>query len=166
MLFYDVKVGFGAPAHPSFVGYKPVVLPNGIKVVRQSLTRQHMTGTDIWNFYYSLKLNSKDLSIYESQKGDAEPSTVSCQGYGDYCTIYHTPIGYAYRVWYSTDNNNKPYGMTIDWNEGSTDVDIAVGDSVTTKYLTYNWNPVFDSMLPVNLNHMSYSKYTSCGCGG
>jgi len=165
LLYYDADVGFGAPAHPSFTGYKPAVLPNGIKVTGQSLTRQHFPGMDVWSFYYSLKLSSNDFAITESQKNISEPRTMSCQGYGGYCTLYHTPKGYTYRVWYNI-YNNKPFALTVDWTEGNTDVDIDVHDSSAASYLPYNWNTVFDSMHPVNLSTMSYSKYTSCGCGG
>jgi hypothetical protein len=165
LFIYAYNVGFGSPAHPDFIGYKPAILPNNTKIVGQTLSRQHITGMDIWNFFYTLNLNNRDLTISESQKDPSEPSIVSCQGYGGYCAIYRTAKSYTYRVWYN-NYNSKPYGMAVDWVEGNTDVTIGVGDSVTANYVNYNWAPLFDSMRPVELDHMSYTKYDSCQCGG
>ncbi|MDB5183154.1 MAG: hypothetical protein JWO47_938 [Candidatus Saccharibacteria bacterium] len=162
---YDTYVGFGAPAHPGFAGYRPTVLPNNIKITGQSLTRQHIPGMDIWDFHYSLLLNSKDLTINENQKTDSAPDTVTCRGYGGFCAIHQTPKGRSYRIWYN-NYNSKPFGLELSWTEGKTDINIQVNDSVIVKYLDYNWDQVFDSMQAVDLSHVSYKKYTSCGCGG
>ncbi|HUB93911.1 MAG TPA: hypothetical protein VMB52_05400 [Verrucomicrobiae bacterium] len=165
LYLYDAFVGFGAPAHPNFMGYKPTRLPNGIRVTGQSLVRQHITSTDIWNFYYGLDLSNNSLTISEELKDNAVTSTISCYDLGGYCATYRTPKGYTYRVWYN-DDNNKPSDMVVDWIKGNTDVNISVNDAVATQYLMYNWSPVLDSMHPVDLRHTPYVKYDSCQCGG
>ena len=166
LFLYDAKVGFGAPAHPSFMGYKPTALPHNVHVTGQSLTRQRMAvGIDAWYFHYSLKLSSSELTISENQRQSDGPHTVSCQGYGGYCDIYRTAQGNTYRVWYNS-YQNKPFGMEVSWIKDDTDVDISVSDTAIAQYLSYNWDTVFDSMQPVDLSHMPYTKYASCGCGG
>ncbi len=165
-LFINQVVGFGAPAHPGFTGYKPAVLPNIIRVTGQSLGRQHVTSMDIWNFFYTLKLSSPDLTITESQKDWPKSGPVSCWGYGNSCTIYNTPKGNTYRVWYGIDDHGRPYDILVNWFEKNTDVTISVDNSAASKYVDYNWAPVFDSMKPVNLHSVQYTKYNSCQCGG
>ena len=165
LLYYDYYVGIGAPSHPGFTGYRPTVLPNNVKLTGQSLVRNHTVGLDDWSFVYQLKLSSTDFTISETQKYMSEPSSVSCQSYGNVCYLYQTPKGHVYRVWYG-EYKNKAFGLEIELIESNTHITLSVNDAVVNQYLQTNWSPMIDSMQMIDLKHMPYVRRNFSGVGG
>jgi hypothetical protein len=158
-LMYDYSVGFGAPSHPSFTGYKPKVLPTGTKVTGQQLTRSKEAGLDFWNFSYAPQFNSSDIHLYEREKSKYSVAPLNCEHYGGYCRTFTTPSGHSYRV-VSSLYQGKRGSPIVEWIQGNTSFYLAVSEQAKTKYTDYDWAPMIDSMQPVDLSNMPYKKVT------
>jgi len=164
LFWFNYMVGFGAPRHPGYVGYKPTYLPNDLKIRDQVLSRDHTAGTDIYEFSYQILL-TKDFSFTELQKFPDEPTKVTCQGYGNICNVYTSARGKTYRVWYG-EYRGKVFGMEADWVTGNTDVMLRVTDAAASKYLGYDWSPIIDGMQKVDLSQMRFTQLNHTNSGG
>ncbi|MEJ0072644.1 MAG: hypothetical protein WDN27_00940 [Candidatus Saccharibacteria bacterium] len=165
LFIYGYEAGFGAPAHSGFTGYKPTVLPNGIQVTGQTLTRFHQDGLDIWSFTYQPRLSSSVVTISETSKDNAVPDTASCQGLGGICNAYTSPKGTPYVIWYS-EYKGQPFDLQVIWAVGATHITLMADGTQAVNYIKYDWAATVDSMQAVNLNHVPVVKRNESGSGG
>jgi hypothetical protein len=164
-LFYSLVMSPKPPAHPDFTGYKPTVLPNGIRVTGDKLKRTRDAGLDIWEFSYAIGLSKTDFTINEFRKSPDDPSPINCQGIGDICAVHTSPHGTTYRVTYGV-YKDRPFGLEIEWIAHNTLISIMVDNSKTTDYMQYDWNQVIDGMQPVDLGKLPFTDAIARGNGG
>ena len=163
---YAQEIGFGAPAHPDFSGYRPTVLPAGIMVTGQTLTRHHQAGLDVWNFVYQVEFSNPEFTMSETKIGPYNSAEVSCRQIGDICNTYTAPNGQVYRILYPL-SRGRPFSIQIDWHCGcATNCQLYIRGEDSGKFIKFNWGSTVRSMQKVDLGGMPYTKQTYSGWGG
>lgn len=162
--YYDYSVGFGAPAKADFTGYYPQVMPPGVKITHQKLTRVKEAYLDYWWFRYDLQVNTKDFFMFE-KKNEYADGPVSCKTSGDPCREFTTSKGLTYIV-VVPEYEGKPFSVSVEWYAGQTEFKLLVDEAAAQKYASYDWMPMMSSLVPVDLTKMKYDKEIHYQGGG
>lgn len=164
--WYDLSIGFDAPAHPDFMGYIPSTKLNGASLTGTKLIRYSEFGLDYWWFDYVLTYDS-GVTVYE-RSADTYPEVVAnCKflsvGQGDYsatCSVHAIKNGGRYMV-RADEYKGKVFSADIEALIGNTEVYVSVPADQREEYTAYkDWQAFFDSFEPVDLQTMPFTSKT------
>lgn len=166
-VWYDLNIGFEAPAHPDFNGYTTTTELNGSSIKSTSLTRYKEYAMDIWGFDYVLNYDS-GVTVYERNVGKYPDVVASCKsqvtgksGEYDYsCDVYSLANGGRYTVVTSTYKNKLAH-ISVEAVIGTTRFSVNIPENQLQNYANYDgWKAYFDTLQPVDLQKMPFTIKT------
>lgn len=166
VIWYDLNIGFYAPAHPDFKGYTPQAQLNGSSVKTTKLTRYKEYGLDDWWFDYAIEYAS-GVTVYERNSGTYPDTVASCSflssshgNYSDECSEHAIRNGGRYMV--RTDTyKGKLFSDQVEALIDNTKIYVSIPADQRTIYAQYpGWQAFFDSLTPLDVSNMPYNIET------
>lgn len=172
-VWYDLNIGFGAPAHPDFKGYTSSEQLNNSSLKSSQLIRAKEFALDIWSFDYVLKYDS-GLTVYERSAGNYPDVVANCEfrakgvsgNYYHTCDVFSTKNGGRYAVMTSV-YKGELFAITVEALIDNTSFYVDIPEGSMSEFAKYNdWQTYFDSMQPVNLETTQFELKTHHQGGG